>query len=200
MVPKELTVEIPPLLTLIFQTFYYRISSYILSENKCLAYFQNRSKYVASNNRPVSLTCIALKLMEHILISIMMKHAHSQHILYHLHHGFRSRLSCETNLIPCIHVSRLVHKLIIVMDFSKTFDKVSHNQLIYKLHRCGIQGRTNSWIRSCLSNRTMEFHPQTCQLMPITKNRDIIDNKYMIHGQILETISQAKYLNIHRHT
>ena len=34
-----------------------------------------------------------------------------------------------------------------VMDFSKAFDKVSHNKLIYILHHYGIRGNNN------LSNR-----------------------------------------------
>ena len=39
------------------------------------------------------------------------------------------------------------------MDFSKAFDKVSHSLLIHKLHRYGIDGKTNRWIQSFLSGR-----------------------------------------------
>ena len=42
---------------------------------------------------------------------------------------------------------------VIVMDFSKAFDKVSHNLLTQKLSRYGIQGLTNKWIRNWLSHR-----------------------------------------------
>jgi predicted secreted Zn-dependent protease len=39
------------------------------------------------------------------------------------------------------------------MDFSKAFDKVSHNLLTHKLNYYGIQGKTNTLIHNCLSNR-----------------------------------------------
>jgi hypothetical protein len=43
---------------------------------------------------------------------------------------------------------------VLIMDFSKAFDKVSHNLLTHKLNCYGIQGLQNKWIHSFLSNRT----------------------------------------------
>ena len=40
---------------------------------------------------------------------------------------------------------------LILLDFSKAFDKVSHNKLIYKLHQLGVRGRNLAWIRGFLS-------------------------------------------------
>ena len=34
----------------------------------------------------------------------------------------------------------------VVMDFSKAFDKVSHDRLIYKLDRAGIDKQSKNWI------------------------------------------------------
>jgi hypothetical protein len=42
---------------------------------------------------------------------------------------------------------------ILVMDFSKAFDKFSHSLLLHKLHYYGIQSELNSWIQNFLSNR-----------------------------------------------
>ena len=42
---------------------------------------------------------------------------------------------------------------VIIMDFSKAFDKVSHNRLLYKLEKYGITGDTLLWIRAFLNNR-----------------------------------------------
>ena len=42
---------------------------------------------------------------------------------------------------------------IIVLDFEKAFDKVSHTLLVHKLCRYGIRGRLNAWIDSFLENR-----------------------------------------------
>ena len=45
----------------------------------------------------------------------------------------------------------------------------------------------------------MEFHPQKCQILHITKKKNIIDHPYNIHGHTLETVESAKYLGIHLH-
>jgi hypothetical protein len=42
---------------------------------------------------------------------------------------------------------------ILVMEFSKAFDKVSHSLLLHKLHYYVIQSELNSWIQNFLSNQ-----------------------------------------------
>ena len=100
--------------------------------------FEKDEKYKVVNYCPVSLTCILCKRMEHILASNIMKHLNSNHLLYTKQHGFRSKLSGETQLIEYTsNVLKTVqdkkHCDTLVMDFSKAFDKVSHSRLIYKL-------------------------------------------------------------------
>ena len=91
--------------------------------------------------------------MGHTLVSSIMKHVQSHNILYDLQHGFRSCVSYETQLIQITH--DLVTNMqsgaqtdVIVMDFSKAFDKVSHTKLIDKFYHYVIQGKTNSWIKA----------------------------------------------------
>ena len=43
---------------------------------------------------------------------------------------------------------------LILLDFSKAFDKVSHLKLLYKLKMHGIYGNTLQWIQSFLIGRT----------------------------------------------
>ena len=43
---------------------------------------------------------------------------------------------------------------LILLDFSKAFDKVSHEKLLYKLHQYGVRGHVLHWIKAFLSNRT----------------------------------------------
>ncbi len=43
---------------------------------------------------------------------------------------------------------------ILIMDFSKAFDKVGHKKLLRKLDYYGVNGRTNNWIRGFLADRT----------------------------------------------
>ena len=42
----------------------------------------------------------------------------------------------------------------LIVDFSKTFDKVNHNLLIHQVKHYGIRGKVNNWIESYLSGRS----------------------------------------------
>ena len=125
--------------------------------NIVLAYKKGKNS-LPSNYRPISLTCIACKMMEHIITSSIMKHVSRNSILYQLQHGFRDRRSCETQLLE-FQVDALKNMKdgmqadVLIMDFSKAFDKVIHNHLQEKLKFYGIRGKTNTWIRDFLSNR-----------------------------------------------
>ena len=86
-------------------------------------------------------------------------------------HGFRRGRSCETqltelnDLLTSMHNGRQTD--MIVMDFSKAFDKVSHNKLISSLHEYGIDSTTLEWIRSFLSGRTQSVVVESDRL-PVT--------------------------------
>ena len=76
-----------------------------------------------------------------------------------MQHGFREGRSCETQLNELVHdLAKNMHdglqNDVIVLDFSKAFDKVGHERLLKKLSWYGIRGETNEWIRSFLSDRT----------------------------------------------
>ena len=43
---------------------------------------------------------------------------------------------------------------LILLYFSKAFDKVSHEKLLFKLHHCGVRGQVLHWIKAFLSNRS----------------------------------------------
>lgn len=58
--------------------------------------FKKGEKHKASNYRPVSLTSICCKLLEHIVHSTIMDHFDRHQILCDHKHGFRSKRSCET--------------------------------------------------------------------------------------------------------
>ena len=88
-----------------------------------------------------------------------MRHAERNNILYPLQHGFRSKRSCETQLLECIddltmNLENGKQTDLLILDFSKAFDKVSHNLLLHKLYHYGIRGSTNQWIQTFLYNRT----------------------------------------------
>ena len=45
---------------------------------------------------------------------------------------------------------------LILLDFSKAFDKVAHEKLLLKVHQYGIRGDTLKWIRDFWDNRRKE--------------------------------------------
>ena len=120
--------------------------------------FKKGERFKASNYRPVSLTCICSKIMEHIIVSQVMNHFDEQQILADCQHGFRERRSCETQLI---NLTQELHQNLedreqvdmVVLDFSKAFDKVPHRRLMKKLWNYGVRGSTHQWIQSFLIGR-----------------------------------------------
>jgi hypothetical protein len=64
--------------------------------------YKKGSKMKPSNYRPISLTCVACKIMEHIITSHIMSHADRHNIIYKFQHGFRKLLSCDTQLIEFV--------------------------------------------------------------------------------------------------
>ena len=112
-----------------------------------------------ANYRPISLTCVCCKLMEHIAVCNFMRHLEANHILNPNQHGFRKGLSCETQLVEFSHAlltnMHIGHQTdIIILDFAKAFDKVNHNKLIYKLKAHRVDVLTVEWIEAFLSSRS----------------------------------------------
>jgi hypothetical protein len=121
--------------------------------------FKKGERFKPSNYRPVSLTCICSKLLEHIVVSNMMSHFDNHNILADCQHGFRSKRSCETQLIGLTqelheHLDNREQVDMIVLDFSKAFDKVPHKRLMSKLSNYGVTGSTFRWIESFLVDRS----------------------------------------------
>ena len=116
--------------------------------------------HLPENYRPVSLTCVSCKLLEHIICKHILDHLERNKILTTLNHGFRSGYSCETQLVATVH--DLLGKFdvgaqidMVILDFSKAFDTVPHQKLLHKMRRYGMDGNTNTWLCDFLTNRKM---------------------------------------------
>ena len=64
--------------------------------------FKKGDRHNPANYKPVSLTSVTCKLLEHIIHSNVMAHFDVHHILKDNQHGFRKRRSCESQLIVTI--------------------------------------------------------------------------------------------------
>ena len=121
--------------------------------------FKKSDKSNPENYRPISLTSIACKLLEHVVYSTIINHLDTNDILNDFQHGFRQRRSCESQLLNtlrdffhCLDKSSQVDA--ILLDFSKAFDKVDHSTLLRKMHGYGIRGCILDWTSSFLQGRT----------------------------------------------
>ena len=113
------------------------------------------------NYRPISLTSICCKLLEHIVRAEITKHFETHKVFTDAQHGFRKGRSCESQLALTVH--DLAGELdaggqtdAILLDFSKAFDRVPHQRLVLKLDYYGIRGSTLNWIGQFLSGRTQQ--------------------------------------------
>lgn len=107
---------------------------------------------LASNYRPVSLTSILCKILEHALCS---------NILTDAQHGFRKQRSFESQLILTVQdlakgIDSREQKHLILLDFSKVFDKVPHERLLHKIDQYGIRGSTHAWLSEFLTDRKQQ--------------------------------------------
>jgi len=87
----------------------------------------------------VSSTCICSKLLEHIVYSHIYAHLNKYNILCDQQYGFHQGHSRETQLLLTVNdfaekLNRNEHTDVIFFDFSKAFDKVSHQHLFHKFH------------------------------------------------------------------
>ena len=96
-----------------------------------------------ANYRPVSLTSIPCKLLEHIIHRHIMDHFDKFNVLADVQHGFRKGRSCETQLSALVDdIMKILDNGnqadLIILDFSKAFDTVPHQRLLNKLKHVGI--------------------------------------------------------------
>ena len=106
----------------------------------------------------MSLTCISSKPLEHIII-IIFSHLKKYDVLCEEQNGFQMKRSCETQLLST--VNDIAENLdagkqidVMLLDFSKAFDRVAHIHLCYKLHHLEINGSVLEWIKCFLLERT----------------------------------------------
>ena len=119
----------------------------------------NKNKTVAENYRPVSLTSVTCKVLEHIVHSHVISHLDNHNVLHDTQHGFRRKRSCETQVLKTVNdLAKTLNNKgqmdSILLDFSKAFDKVCHRKLLLKLKHYGVNNNIHSWINDFLYNRT----------------------------------------------
>ena len=105
----------------------------------------------------------------------------SHDLLYELQHGLRENRSSARN------ANAGKQTVLVLLDFSKAFDKVNHSKLIWKLHQYGI--RALGWIRAFLGNRSQSviLEGEESGSVPVASG--------VPKGYVLRTILFLTYIN-----
>ena len=126
-------------------------------KGKITALFKKRSKKVASNYRPVSLTSIVCKCLEKIVRERIIRFMKNEKLFSNRQYGFISGRSTQLQLLEVLdkwtEALDKGHSIdCVYMDYAKAFDTVPHRRLLYKLSRYGINPKAVSWIENFLGN------------------------------------------------
>jgi len=97
--------------------------------------------------------------MEQLILEVIIKQVEENKVIRSSQHGFTKGKSCLTNLIAFydgmtvwVDEGRAVD--VVYLDFSKAFDTVSHNILLGKLRKYGLDEWSMRWIENYLNGRT----------------------------------------------
>ena len=165
---KELSNNLAPCLTLLLRASLHQSA---LPEDWKTALvtplFKKGNRSDPSNYHPISLTSVCCKVLEHIIYSDIISHLESYNVPSNSQFGFCTKRSAEQQLLRTIHdfalnLNNKTQTDVILLDFCKAFDQVSHCILLHKLDHYGIRGSTFEWISSFLTGRSQRVVCNGC--------------------------------------
>ena len=129
---------------------------------KCSMIFpikKKSSSKTVEDFRPISITSCLCRTFERIIRSSIINFLSRNTLIYDSQHGFLQHKSTTSALLSYANTLSIALDSgscvdCAYFDFSKAFDRVRHDYLIYKLKKNGISGSLIKWIIDYLSNRT----------------------------------------------
>ena len=125
---------------------------------KVVPIFKSGNNHLDQNYRPISLLSCLSKVLEKLIKSRLLKFLTKHEILHDLQDGFREKhsvLHALLDVTSCSYdaIQNKQTTALLLMDFTKAFDTVSHEILMLKLYYYGIRGPAYGLIASYLSRR-----------------------------------------------
>ena len=111
-----------------------------------------------ANYRPICMSSVVIKVLEKLVRNVLDHFLARKGFFSSAQHGFVPGRSCITNLMLsreqwCDAWGARLPVHVILIDFSKAFDRVNHRLLLDKLMALGVSGLLSNWISAYLRNR-----------------------------------------------
>jgi hypothetical protein len=130
-----------------------------LKKCRVIPIFKSGNVLECDNYRPISLLSSISKILEKIVAEKLLHHLLSNDLLYQHQYGFLPKRSTEHNLIQIInYISEAINENMycigVFLDLKKAFDVCSHEILLKKLKKMGIEGVAHKWFTNYLQGRS----------------------------------------------
>ena len=167
----------PILCNLINASFEQGVFPSDLKLAKVIPLHKGGSKSDIANYRPISLLPLFSKIYEKCMHKRLYGHVTKYKVICDTQFGFRAGHSCEHALLTAQStiLSALSKKevaVLLLIDFSKAFDMVDHNILLYKLEHYGVRSNILNWFQSYLTDRRQH----------VKVNDTTSSTEYLLHG------------------
>jgi hypothetical protein len=150
-----------------------------LKESRIVPIFKTGDPKSCDNYRPISLVNTISKLLEKIVSIKLTNHLQLNKLLHKHQYGFQRGYSTEHNLLQVVNfVANSLNSgkycIGVFIDLKKAFDVCSHNILLEKLARLGVQNNELRWFESYLCDRKQKVDVQGCLSDELTLNISVL--------------------------
>jgi hypothetical protein len=165
-----------------------------LKQCRVIPIFKTGNQLDCDNYRPISLLNSISKVLEKIVAEKLLYHLSSNDLLYEHQYGFLPGKSTEQNLMHILNyvttaLNEGMYCIGVFIDLKKAFDVCSHNVLLSKLQKMGINGTTLNWFKNYLSGRSQIVDINNVFSDPLSIDISVIQ------GSILGPILFLCYIN-----